>query len=271
MILFVFEGYKREPRLFEAIKSIFLPREIEPIVCTYRCNIYKLYSQIKKYDVFNDKESVDTVSILKDILISKKDNVLDGINSSDISEIFLFFDYDFHHHCMDDLVSDNGHIAEMLDFFDDETACGKLYINYPMIESIRYTKFLPDDEYSSYTVTREQCKSEDFKNISHSFSHYKSLDHLLLSNNPKESDEKKSVKFVTAKTNWLHLVRMNVGKAAYICGGCNDAHVSKKLISQPLIFKSQLEKHVYGSECRVSVLNSFPIFIYDYLSAVPGL
>ena len=105
MILFVFEGYKREPRLFEAIKSIFLPREIEPIVCTYRCNIYKLYSQIKKYDVFNDKESVDTVSILKDILISKKDNVLDGINSSDISEIFLFFDYDFHHHCMDDLVS----------------------------------------------------------------------------------------------------------------------------------------------------------------------
>ncbi|WP_348682067.1 hypothetical protein [Duncaniella freteri] len=271
MILFVFEGSKREPRLFEAIKEIFLPREIEPIICTYGCNIYKLYSQIKKYDVFDDKESVDTVSILKDLLISKGDNVLKGINPSDISEIFLFFDYDFHHHSIEDLISDNEHIVEMLKFFDDETTSGKLYINYPMIESIRYTKCLPDNEYFSYTVTREQCKSEDFKNISHSFSHYKSLDHLLLSNNPKESDEKKTAKLSTAKNNWLHLVRMNVGKAAYICVGRDDTHVSKDLISQSLIFKSQLTKYVYRSECCVSVLNSFPIFIYDYLRAIPGL
>lgn len=35
----------------------------------------------------------------------------------------------------------------MLDFFSDETENGKLYINYPMIESLKYTKEIPDANY----------------------------------------------------------------------------------------------------------------------------
>ena len=34
----------------------------------------------------------------------------------------------------------NRRVEEMLKLFDDETDNGKLYINYPMIESIRYTR-----------------------------------------------------------------------------------------------------------------------------------
>lgn len=57
----------------------------------------------------------------------------------------------------------------MLTLFADETENGKLYINYPMIESIRYTKELPDTDYANYIVSREECK--DFKRLARDFRH----------------------------------------------------------------------------------------------------
>lgn len=44
----------------------------------------------------------------------------------------------------------------MLEMFSNETEYGKLYINYPMVESICYTKELPDKDYANYTVSREE-------------------------------------------------------------------------------------------------------------------
>ena len=39
---------------------------------------------------------------------------------------------------------------------------GKLYINYPMIESIRYTKELPDDAYVGGSVGRsDRCEPQE--------------------------------------------------------------------------------------------------------------
>lgn len=61
------------------------------------------------------------------------------------SQIFLFFDYDFQNRLGTQKV--NGILDEMLDFFSDETENGKLYINYPMIESLKYTKEIPDANY----------------------------------------------------------------------------------------------------------------------------
>ena len=60
----------------------------------------------------------------------------------------------------------------MLKFFTDETANGKLYINYPMVESLRYTKELPDSNCWTYTVTRQQCQEVRFKHQVHEFSFY---------------------------------------------------------------------------------------------------
>lgn len=270
MILFVFEAEKREPRLFQAIKEIFLPREQSPIVCVYSCNIYHLYSRIKAYDVFGDSTSVDTVSILSDILQQRGDATLCDVNPSDVSEIYLFFDYDFHHHEQDCLKQDNEHIQELLELFDDETENGKLYISYPMVESIRYTKELPDADYIHYTVTRQMCLEENFKSRADRFSAYPSLDHLLLSANPKESDAKRQQRFDLAKRNWLHLINMNVCKANFLCTGRNAMPERKACIAQPVVFSRQLCDYVYGDGCSVAVLNSFPIFLYDYLQALPS-
>ena len=169
MILFVFEGKKSEPKLFEALKELFFPKRTEQFVCTYNSNIYSLYSHLVQLDVFKDENiesSGRTLSILNTILQKKGDNTLANILEAEISEIFLFFDYDFHESRLS-LEENNKHLSEMLEYFNDETANGKLYINYPMIESIKYHKELPDADFLNYIIPRNNCKQ--FKNIAHEF------------------------------------------------------------------------------------------------------
>lgn len=264
MILFVFEGKKSEPKLFEALKELFFPQRVEQFVCTYNSNIYSLYSHLVKLDVFKDENiesSGRTVSILNTILQKKGDNTLADILESDISEIFLFFDYDFHESRLS-LEENNKHLNEMLEYFNDETENGKLYINYPMIESIKYHKELPDANFLNYTVPRIDCKQ--FKNIAHEFSYYKSLEYILVSHNQNESLEKQKQRLGIAMENWKHLIDMNVSKANYICNSSVSYPNEKSDIQQGLIFSNQLVKYVNTEGCCVAILNAFPLFIYDY-------
>ena len=266
MILFVFEGKKSEPKLFEALKELFFPKRTEQFICTYNSNIYSLYSHLAEHEVFEteNKESYGrTVSILNHILQSNGDNTLADIIESDISEIFLFFDYDFHESRLS-LEENNQHLNEMLAYFNDETSNGKLYINYPMIESIKYHKELPDSQFIDYIISRKECKQ--FKNIAHEFSFYKSLDYILLSYNPKESIEKSTAHKDSAIKNWKHLIDMNVSKANYICNGTNSYPTDKKDIQQDNIYTNQLVKYVNTEQCCVSILNAFPLFVFDYFN-----
>jgi hypothetical protein len=257
MILFIFEG-KCDSRFFESLKELFFPKETEVFVCTYNSNIYCLYSKLKEYDTFvNVTSSGNTVTILNEILRRKGDDTLAEISDTDISEIYLFFDYDFQESGLT-LEENNLHISEMLEYFKEETANGKLYINYPMVESIRYTKELPDKDYLNYEVTREECHG--FKTLAAEFSFYNSLDHLLLPNNRNEGSEKKEQK----KQNWSHLIEMNVVKANFLCSETQAYPQKKSEIKQKRIFDSQLIKYVKTAECKVAVLNSFPLFLYDY-------
>lgn len=252
MILFVFEG-KRERMLYSALESLFFPqKKDEAIICLFDCNIYELYRRVNLLG-----EGADIVSILRKYLEGREDNPLRDITiSSKISEIYLFFDYDLHHnnkrHSLS-LEEINSQLHEMLVTFNDETANGKLYINYPMVESIRHVKKLPDSNYHQYTVPRDNCK--DFKRIAQEFSDYGSLDFLT-------STREKHIK--TTKQNWQHLIDMNVSKANYICHGVNEYPENKSDITQKNIFDSQLQKYVNTDECSVAILNAFPIFLYDY-------
>ena len=92
MILFVFEGVKREPDLFRTIQRLYFSNREEQIVCSYNNNIYQFYKDLQEYD-----GDGDIVSLLMEKFASQKDNPLKGIDrSADISEIYLFFDYGFH-------------------------------------------------------------------------------------------------------------------------------------------------------------------------------
>ena len=261
MILFVFEG-KADKTYFEAIKRLFFPAKSETFLCTYNSNIYSLYTKLKSHDALKEMLEVDTVSVLKEILLEKGDETLKDIREDEVSEIYLFFDYDFQENSRT-LEENNSRLSELLGYFTDETGRGKLYINYPMVESLRYTKELPDNNYWQYTVTRQRCQEENFKHQVHEFSFYKSnLEYLVLTIKPADDDAKIQQKADTAKTNWLHLVTMNTSKANYICNDKNE--LPEEVNSQKEIYDNQLAKYVDTEECMVAILNAFPLFLFDY-------
>ena len=255
MILFVFEGEYREPELFATIQKMFFPKDNERIAYSFGNNIYELYNELSKLD-----DAGDLVSLLQERCSGQADNPFEGLNSSDFSEIYLFFDYDFQNKNLE-LSEINRQLKEMLSIFNDETEYGKLYINYPMIESIRYTKELPDDKYYEYVVSRAECSG--FKRLAADFSAYSSLDFILIDPR-KELSQLSEKKLKSLRDNWEYLKVQNVNKANYICHAKNEKPNKKEEVSQMQIFESQLQKHVNKKQSEVAILNAFPLFLYEY-------
>lgn len=175
MILFVFEGERREPIIFTTINFLYFQHKEQSIVCSFGNNIYKLYSEMKALD-----GDGDIVALMSEILKNKPSNPLTGHNkASDFSEVYLFFDYDLHDDAIHMTIDEkNNVLREMLAFFNDETGNGKLYVNYPMVESIRYTKEIPDPDYWQYAVRVSDCPQ--FKKIARDFSFYGNLDFMSI-------------------------------------------------------------------------------------------
>jgi len=260
MILFVFEG-KDDKTYFESIKRLFFPEKSETIVCTYNSNIYSLYTKLMGHDAINELFEVGTVSVFKEILLAKGDETLKDIREDEVSEIYLFFDYDFQEK-RHTLTENNHRLSKMLEYFTDETNKGKLYISYPMVESIRYTKELPDKAYWNYVVSRQMCKEKSFKQLVHEFSFYGSNEYIVPNIKEKESAFLRQKKQAKAKQNWKYLVEMNISKANFICKGINK--MPEFADEQKEIFEGQLSKYVNTTRCEVSILSAFPIFLFDY-------
>ena len=62
----------------------------------------------------------------------------------DFTDIFLVFDYERH----DPRFSEDK-IAELQNYFQDSTDMGKLFINYPMVESYQHLQSSPDPFYEN--------------------------------------------------------------------------------------------------------------------------
>ena len=123
-----------------------------------------------------------------------------------------------------------------------------------MIESLRYKKRLPDDEYVRYSVSREECR--DFKRRADEFSYYPNWDYILLRN--KRLGMEKHTAEVSA--SWEYLKEQNVKKANYICSGGYEWPATKDEVAQMNIFLKQKAKYQSGADCRIPVLKiwSYP-------------
>ncbi|MDO4930037.1 MAG: hypothetical protein Q4E59_02765 [Bacteroidales bacterium] len=252
MILFVFEGDEREPNFYRTLEKLYFPKNNNNIICSFGNNIYELYNEMMELE-----GDGDIISVMKERLSRKGDTTLEKFKSSDFSEIYLFFDYDFQNTQLT-LDQINERMKQMLELFSEETDCGKLYVNYPMLESIRYVKELPDDDYYKYEVDRQECT--DFKRLSGKFSCFDNLDFLIFKKEEKPSHER----YMRIRENWEILRTMNVSKANYLISGENAMPKNKADVGQMAVFEAQITKYVLPKN-SVSVLNSFPIFIYEYL------
>ena len=229
MILFVFEGRKREPALFRTIEHLYFPHS-GSIICSYENNIYNLFKEMSENEF-----QMDIASLLHEKWAgTDQDPFGDSRKTSDFSEVFLFFDYDCHHQNkgrMTTLEEWNSQIRDMLNFFSDETGNGKLYVNYPMVESIRYTKKLPDPLFHTYVISIDEIPR--FKKIAADFSFYKNLDQICFGITSKKALKVPDQStFTVVKTHWRLLVEQNAKKANFICSGINEYPKNKSEIGQ---------------------------------------
>ncbi len=147
-ILIIVEGYKTESKFFNKFLDVF---DLNFDIYCFGANIYTLYKDLKAID-FNG----DLKDILAETYPSKK-----SILSKKYAYTYLIFDCDAHHpkkndnRNIDAIVADNiQKLIEMANYFTDETdpSKGKLYINYPMMESYRDCDHFFEDKYSETTV-----------------------------------------------------------------------------------------------------------------------
>ena len=245
MILFVFEGSVAEPAIFKSINHLFLSNE-EVQVIRYGSDLPTLYKNLKDndYDLFRVLPFKENGI---EIPIGKRIDTL-------FSQVFLFFDYDFQNRMGTERL--DAILKEMLEYFYDETVTGKLYINYPMVESLKYTKEMPDINYLKYIVSREDCVLHKFKNNAELFAYPQARGYNFINLDKTPQEE--------VKGNWDMLLLQNVSKANYICNEKNEIPKNKEDISQNKLFSAMKQKYVDVNE-TVAILNSFPIFIFEYV------
>ena len=154
-ILIIVEGSKTEPNFFNRLSDVF---GLKFDIYCLETNIYSLYKKMKEID-FNG----DIKDVLSEIHPNKKEML-----SKKFAYTYLIFDCDAHHagknetRTQEKIVFTNlDKLSEMANYFVDETdpSIGKLYINYPMMESYRDCDDYFEDEYASAIVSISKLSS----------------------------------------------------------------------------------------------------------------
>ena len=244
--LFVFEGVRAEQNYVDKLEQHFLGKRIS-VKCVYDAEIYQLYRQLKDEDF-----AFDMVNLLKE---RSRENakLLRDYTRDSFAYIYLFFDYDAH----STLASDDK-IVEMLNFFDNETENGMLYISYPMLEAIRHYKDMESFKNLTVKCKRSNCPykhdCEDVKSCLKE-PHYKTVS--ASESLPQLTNINKYTKEV-----WQELIRAHVSKMNYLVHDVFD--LPTQIETQIAIFEKQLEKHIQHKCPEVAVLSAFPIYVLDY-------
>lgn len=160
--LLIVEG-NHEKCLFYQVLQCFPELHINhDSIVIYETNIYTLCKVIEKeYGEGWEKEDIDLPFLVSK---QKSDELLDKLYKRDFTNIFLLFDYERQAPSFSERS-----IEKMQECFTDETDNGKLYLNYPMVESyldINIDMQSPslDPDYSDKTASANISKGAIYKN-----------------------------------------------------------------------------------------------------------
>ena len=152
-MLLLVEGEKAEPRLLKHFYSLYDKSEIE--IVSFNTNIYVMYKFLKEYysnvEGEIDYQSIDLVLFLNDFFNRAGDDKLDR---NSFSDILLIFDFEPH-----DQLFNIGVIKELIINFNNSTDVGKLYINYPMLESYKDIGSSDIDEFGKSKVSTNELQN----------------------------------------------------------------------------------------------------------------
>lgn len=155
--LFVVEGNFEKNFLFRLISKLYPELSIDfNNVWIYETNIYNLYETIKDYYGTDNWEDEDVD--LPFVLSEKKG--IPKCRKADFTSIILIFDYE-----RQDTYFSAEKILKMQNYFNDSTDAGKLYINYPMVESMwDFNQPFEDSDYEHKSFKSNFQRGNEYKN-----------------------------------------------------------------------------------------------------------
>lgn len=228
-ILILVEGEKTDVNLMTHLLQIYGIDKNHQIV-SYNTNIYVLYHKMFQD---NDPDSVDLLQILKE---QEKDTEKQKIFDEHYSDILLIFDLD-----PQDPLFDESKITKMINYFVESSDMGRLYLNYPMVESFYHMKDIPDESYNSYTATLAELIVKEYK--------------ARVAAENRNHDYRK---FAVDKNECDIVIKQNIKKALHI--------TKKEVLSGILddVLSAQLAK--LKTENKLFVLCTCAFYISDYNS-----
>ena len=246
-VLIIVEGQQTELEFFTKLFSVFdVPVELVFVAN----NLYALYHKMEMYHFECDV----------------KDALAELVNSDEMKEIlkskftytYLIFDSDLQNKApaqrsmnipIEQLAEENlDKLKEMAGYFTDETdpTIGRLYINYPMMESYRYCDSFYDEAYLSAIIPISMMK--DFKK----YASQKRLSGYDIS--------------TYTKNNFEDLIRMNVHKLKTVsdmeCDETPSYQQYQTISVGAKIADNQSEMVLHDQ--KLSVINTSLFMILDY-------
>ena len=143
-ILFICEGNNDEPHFLKKLMKESYP-SYKYKIYPYRTTIHVLASILSKYYPDFDNGETDIQAILREI---EEEANRKQLLSETFTDIILAFDFEPQHdHPYFDIV------RRMLLFYIDSSDMGKLYLNYPMMQSYKHHPELPDKDFLIRTAS----------------------------------------------------------------------------------------------------------------------
>lgn len=242
-IALIYEGVKTEENLFASLRDNFFTDKADTLIITLPAdgNIYMLWSRMKADDF-----ETDLISVLKEMSqeISEK---LKDMDVNDFSEIYLFFDYDGHNDNVPKEFRGVDVLGEMLSTFDNETDLGKLYISYPMIESIKEIS-VKKAEYETLHLSLTDCRN--YKEIVGGKSDYNNFRNI-------------------SKKLWYIACDASRKRASLIVSFTNKCSYTEFInhVTQKRIYEAQKRTYIKENN-MIGILNAVPLFLIEYYDEV---
>lgn len=246
-ILLIVEGEKSETDFISRLTELY---DMKYQIYAVGTNLFALYDKVKRTGF-----QCDIKDILREFIIpEEKKEVL----REDFAFTYLIFDSELQDKRpferqdpppLTSRISRNiDRLIEMAGFFNDETdpSKGKLYINYPMMESYRDADTFYDEQFIYNTIALEVIP--DYKKIV-------SSKHLVGFDIRDYS-----------KDNYTNLMRMHVNKLAFMSGHEELKYVpyTKYLSFSPGEKIAAIQKSSIMKDSVLHILNTSLFFLLDY-------
>lgn len=238
-IAFIYEGERAERQLIENLCANFFDAQADVSIIAFpaKGNIYMLWTRLKA-----DEFETNVIDVVREMNPDAK-KMLENKKTSGFSEVYLFFDYDAHNNNIPREYTNMDIVLNMLQTFDNETELGKLYVSYPMIESLREIS-VEKERYQTLSVPIQNNKYKNYVSVYRDFQNFSRISFSM----------------------WQIACRASACRANLIVQKSDtlpDYDSFINCLTQERIYRAQLQYFVKPKQ-EVGVINGVPIFLLEY-------